>query len=81
MGTAQYRGITFVLEFSRADNSAPDTARTAALFGTNIHISRQAVFMESAPYREKTTLPRAAADVFEFDCVTAFASEDASLCV
>ena len=33
--------------------------------------------MESTPYREKTTLPRAAADVSEFDCVTAFASEDA----
>ena len=33
--------------------------------------------MESTPYREKTTLPRAAADVSEFDCVTAFASENA----
>ncbi len=31
--------------------------------------------MESTPYREKTTLPRAAADVSEFDCVTAFATE------
>ena len=26
-------------------------------------------------YREKTTLPRAAADVSEFDCVTAFVTE------
>lgn len=33
--------------------------------------------MDSTPYREKTTLPRTAADVSEFDCVTAFASEDA----
>jgi len=31
--------------------------------------------MESTPYREKTTLPRAAADVSEFDCVTAFVAE------
>ena len=46
-----------------------------ALFDFNIHISRQAVFMESTPYREKTTLPRAAADVSEFDCVTAFVTE------
>lgn len=33
--------------------------------------------MESTPYREKTTLPRAAADVSEFDRVTAFAAETA----
>ncbi|KAJ6218234.1 hypothetical protein RDWZM_009391, partial [Blomia tropicalis] len=59
-----------------ADSSAPDFARTAKLFGVNIHISRQAVFMESTPYREKTTLPRTTADVSEFDRVTAFESEN-----
>lgn len=31
--------------------------------------------MESPPYREKTTLPRAAADVSDFDCVAAFVTE------
>ena len=31
--------------------------------------------MESPPYREKTTLPRAAADVSDFDCVAAFDTE------
>ena len=75
MSTAQDKGKKFALGFSRADSSAPDPARTAGLFGVNIHISRQAVFMESTPYREKTTLPRAAADVSEFDCVTAFVTE------
>lgn len=73
IGTAQGRGKVFAIEFSRADSSAPDPARTAGLFGVNIHISRQAVFMESTPYREKTTLPGTAADVFDFDCVAAFA--------
>ena len=75
IGTAQGRGKIFAIEFSRADTSAPDPARTAGLFGINIHISRQAVFMESKPYREKTTLPGTNADVFDFDCVAAFATE------
>ena len=75
IGTAQGKGKRFAIGFSRADSSAPDPARTAGLFGSNIHISRQAVFMESLPYREKTTLPRAAADVSDFDCVAAFDTE------
>ena len=75
IGTAQGKGKVFAIEFSRADGSAPDPARTAGLFGVNIHISRQAVFMESTPYREKTTLPGTTADVFDFDCVAASATE------
>jgi hypothetical protein len=77
MGTARHRANQLALGFSRADSSAPDSARTAELFGVSIHISRQAVFMESTPYREKTTLPGAAADVSEFDRVTAPAPEGA----
>jgi len=50
-----------------------------ALFGLNIHISRQTVFMESRiPYREKTTLPRATADVSEFVGVAAPDAEASS---
>jgi hypothetical protein len=69
--------VDLAFGFSRADSSAPDPARTAGLFGVGFHISRQAVFMEWTPYREKTTLPGAAADVSKFDRVTAFAPESA----
>ena len=77
MGTAQHENHTLSLGFSRADKSALDTARAAKLYGNNIPISRQTVFRESKPYKEKTTLPKASADVSEFVCVTALAPEDA----
>ena len=77
MGTAQHENHTTALGFSRADNSTLDSARAAELYGNNIPISRQTVFRESKPYKEKTTLPRATADVSEFVCVTALASEEA----
>ncbi|KAH9522599.1 hypothetical protein DERF_006164 [Dermatophagoides farinae] len=70
--------VNLAFGFSRTDNSAPDSARTAELFSSNIHISRQAVFMDSKLYREKTTLPRTAADVSKFDSVTALVPESTS---
>ncbi|KAH7642771.1 hypothetical protein HUG17_5818 [Dermatophagoides farinae] len=70
--------VNLAFGFSRTDNSAPDSARTAELFSFNIHISRQAVFMDSKLYREKTTLPRTAADVSKFDSVTALVPESTS---
>jgi hypothetical protein len=45
------------------------------LYSTNIHISGQTDFMDSELYKEKTTLPRASADVSEFVCVTALVAE------
>lgn len=75
MGTAQHENHTTALGFSRADNSTLDSARAAELYGSNIPISRQTVFRESKPYKEKTTLPRAIADVSEFVCVTALVPE------
>jgi hypothetical protein len=75
MGTAQHENHTTALGFSRADRSTLDTARAAVLYGNNIPISRQTVFRESKPYKEKTTLPRASADVSEFVCVTALDAE------
>ena len=75
MGTAQHENHTTALGFSRADNSTLDSARAAELYGNNIPISRQTVFRESKPYKEKTTLPRAIADVSEFVCVTALVPE------
>ena len=77
MGTAQQENHTTALGFSRADNSTLDSARAAELYGNNIPISRQTVFRESKPYKEKTTLPKASADVSEFVCVAALASEEA----
>ena len=77
MGTAQHENHTIALVFSRADSSTLDSARAAELYGNNIPISSQTDFRESKPYKEKTTLPRATADVYEFVCVTAFASEEA----
>jgi hypothetical protein len=77
MGTAQHENHTTALGFSRADSSTLDSARAAELYGNNIPISRQTVFRESKPYKEKTTLPRATADVSEFVCVTALAPEEA----
>lgn len=74
MGTAQHENHTIALGFSRADLSTLDTARAAVLYGSCLPISGQTDFRESKPYKEKTTLPRASADVSELDCVTAFDS-------
>jgi hypothetical protein len=77
MGTAEHEIHTFSPGFSRADMNTLDTARAAVLYGYNIHISGQTDFMESKPYKEKTTLPRVHADVSRFVCVTALAPEGA----
>ena len=45
------------------------------LYGSCIPISRQTDFRDSDPYKEKTTLPRAPADVSELVCVTALDPE------
>ncbi len=45
------------------------------LYATDIPISRQADFRELVAYKEKTTLPRADADVTDFGCVTALVTE------
>jgi hypothetical protein len=71
MGTARRENHTVSPGFSRADESAPDTAGSAVLYGNNIPISGQADSRESVPYKEKRTLPGAPADVSWFICVTA----------
>ena len=43
------------------------------LYGASLAISSQTDSSDSAPYKEKTTLPRASANVSEFVCVTALA--------
>jgi hypothetical protein len=45
------------------------------LYANNIPISGQTDFRESKAYKEKTTLPRACADVADFGCVTALVTE------
>lgn len=71
MGTAWHEIHTVSVGFSRADESAPDTARAAVLYGTLVPISGQADSREGVPYKEKRTLPGAPADVPHFVCVTA----------
>ena len=75
MGTARREIHTVSPGFSRADESAPDTAGSAVLYGRNIPISGQADSRESAPYKEKRTLPGALANVSGFVCVTALDPE------
>lgn len=75
MGTVWHKNHTFSLGFSRADGSAPDTARAAVLYGYSIPISGRADSREPSPYKEKTTLPGASADVSEFVCVAALVPE------
>ena len=75
MGTVRHENHTVSLGFSRAGGSASDTARAAVLYGNNVPISGQADFRESVPYKEKTTLPEAPADVSEFVCVAALDPE------
>ena len=71
MGTGRHETHTVSLGFSRADGSAPDTARAAVLYGNNVPISGQTDSRESVPYKEKRTLPGTSAAVSEFVCVTA----------
>ena len=71
MGTAWHEINTVSVGFSRADQSAPDTARAAVLYGAVVPISGQADSRDWAPYKEKRTLPGAFADVPHFVCVTA----------
>lgn len=71
MGTVRHEIHTVSLGFSRADRGAPDSARAALLYGNNVLISGQADSKESVPYKEKRTLPGAAADVSEVVCVAA----------
>ena len=71
MGTAWHEIHTVSVGFSRADESAPDTARAAVLYGADVPISGQAASREGAPYKEKRTLPGAPADVSHFVCVAA----------
>ena len=75
MGTARHEIHTVSPGFSRADESAPDTAGGAVLYGRDVPISGQADSRESAPYKEKRTLPGALADVSWFVCVTALDPE------
>jgi hypothetical protein len=71
MGTAWHEIHTVSVGFSRADGSAPDTARAAVLYGAAVPISGQADSRDVAPYKEKRTLPGASADVPHFVCVAA----------
>ena len=59
--------------FSRAFQSAPDTAGGAVLYGDLGHpiSARSDSRVMAIPYKEKTTLPRALDDVSRFACVTA----------
>ncbi len=75
MGTAWLENNTVSLRFSRADGSAPDTARAAVLYGNNNPISGEADSRVYVPYKEKKTLPGTSADVSEFVCVTALVPE------
>ncbi len=75
MGTVRHENHTVSLGFSRADGSAPDTARAAVLYGHDVPISGQADSRESVPYKEKRTLPGTSAGVSEFVCVAALDPE------
>ena len=70
MGTAWHEIHTVSVGFSRTDESAPDTARAAVLYGTLVPISDQFYSREGVPYKEKRTLPGAFADVPHFVYVT-----------
>ena len=63
IGTVRHENHTVSLGFSRADESAPDTAGSAVLYGNNDPISGQADSRVSVPYKEKRTLPGTSADV------------------
>src|ERR1051325_4362241 len=63
IGTVRHENHTVSLGFSGADESAPDTAGSAVLYGNNAPISGQADSRVSVPYKEKRTLPGTFADV------------------
>ncbi len=71
MGTARREIHTVSAGFSRAGESAPDTARAAVLYGTVVPISGRTDSRDRVPYKEKRTLPGAPADVPRFVCVAA----------
>ena len=75
MGTVWHENHTHSLRFSRADTSAPDTARDAVLYGNNVPISGRTDSRESVPYKEKRTLLGTTADVSSFVCVAALDPE------
>lgn len=75
MGTVWHENHTSSLGFSRADGSAPDTARAAVLYGNSIPISGRADSRDPDPYKEKTTLPGTPVDISEFGCVAALGPE------
>ncbi|XP_041347091.1 uncharacterized protein LOC121366912 [Gigantopelta aegis] len=71
MGTAWHENHESPSDFSRAGESAPDTARAAVLYGNPFPYLRASRFQGLGPYKEKRTLPGALADVSDFVCVTA----------
>ena len=71
MGTVEHENQTISPGFSRSDASAPDTAGSAVLYGSNVHISERIDSMESAPYKEKRTLPGTDAAITWSVCVAA----------
>ena len=75
MGTVRRQDNTISPGFSRADDSAADTAGGAVLYGSTVPISGQTYSRASDPYKEKRTLPTAAASVSWFVCVTALVAE------
>ena len=58
IGTVRHENHTVSLGFSRADESAPDTAGSAVLYGNNDHISGQADSMVSVPLQRKENSSR-----------------------
>ena len=71
VGTVRHENHTVSLGFSGTDESAPDTARAAVLYGNEDPISGQADSRDAVPYKEKRTLSGTLAGVSEFVCVTA----------
>ena len=70
MGTVYYENNTAEHGFSRADESVPDTTRTAVLYRSSIPISSQADSRDCGLYKEKITLPGTPADVSMLVSVT-----------
>ncbi len=58
MGTARHEIHCVSLGFSRVDESAPDTARAAVLYGYNVPISGQADSREVRPLQRKENSSR-----------------------
>ena len=75
MGTDCHENNTASHGFSRADESIPDTARTAVLYRFSVPISWQAHSRDIELYKEKRTLPGTSADVSVLVCVTALGPE------